>query len=140
MRGIFRWALGIGLILTAAAGRAQAPPAPRLVRILLEEYRFVPDRVTLKAGETVRLELVNTGTVTHQFRSEIFRGIDVFIRTAGFDVRSERVEVIWIRPRAAAVVEFARRTPGEYRFWCSERTDGVLHRELGMEGRFVVIP
>jgi plastocyanin len=110
------------------------------VRILLEEYRFVPGRVTLRAGETVRLELVNTGTVPHQFRSEIFRGIDVFIRTAGFDVRSERVEVIFIRPRAAAVVEFTRRTPGEYAFWCSERTDGVLHRDLGMEGRFVVVP
>ncbi len=140
MRGVCRWVLGGVVILTAVPAAGQAPPAPRLVRILLEEYRFIPERVTLRAGETVRLELVNTGTVPHQFRSEIFRGIDVFIRTAGFDVRSERVEVIVIRPRAAAVVEFTRRTPGEYAFWCSERIDGIPHRELGMEGRFVVVP
>jgi len=139
--------LGLGLTWPAAAAPAPTPtpfPAatPRTValRVIMEEYRFTPASFALRSGDVVRLEIHNQGTVTHQFRSRIFRGVDVFVRTPGFDTRSERMEVIYVRPAGTAVIEFIRRTPGEYDYWCSATTDGRRHRDLGMQGKFVVAP
>lgn len=139
MRVLVPALLILSLVLPAAAAPAAAPP-PRVIRIVMDEYSFTPATIPLKAGELVRLELVNAGTVQHQFRSDIFRGVDVYVRTPGFDTRSERMEVIYIRPRNLVTIEFARRTPGEYAFWCSERANDKRHRDLGERGKFVVSP
>ncbi len=130
----------VPLLSAAAAPAPTPPPSPRVVRIVMDEYSFTPSTVQLKAGETIRLELVNAGTVQHQFRSTIFRGVNVYVRTPGFDTRAERMEVIYIRPRVLVTLEFSRKTPGEYEFWCSERSNGKRHRDLGERGKFVVVP
>lgn len=123
---------------------AQAPPpaavqAPRLIRVTLEQYKITPAVIPLKSRERVRLQIQNVGTVVHEFRSPIFRGVNVWIRTAGFDVRMERFEVVWVRPGAVVLLEFSRRTPGEYPFYCGATTsEGRRHRDLGMIGKFVV--
>lgn len=139
MRGVVVLLI-LAFVLSAAAAAAPAPASPRVIRIVMEEYKVTPATISLKAGERIRLELVNAGTVQHQFRSDIFRGVDVYVRTPGFDTRSERMEVIYIRPRNLVTIEFARRTPGEYAYWCSERANGKRHRDLGERGKFIVTP
>jgi uncharacterized cupredoxin-like copper-binding protein len=127
--------------LLAVSMAAAAAPPPRVIRVVLEEYRITPAAIPLKAGERVRLEILNAGTMRHEFRSTVFRGVDVWVRAAAFDLRAERLEVVVIRPGASAALEFARRTPGEYPFWCgAAASDGRAHRDLGMNGRFVVTP
>jgi uncharacterized cupredoxin-like copper-binding protein len=123
------------------AGAPAAGQPIRLIRVVLEEYRITPAAITVKSGERIRLEVQNGGTVTHEFRSAIFRGIEVTVRTQGFDVLTERFEVLSVRPTWIATLEFTRRTPGEYQFWCGAITpDGKRHIDLGMVGKFVVVP
>lgn len=134
---------GIMVVIAAAVLGASAlsasAQAPRLIRVVLEEYRITPALITLKSGERVRLQIQNVGTVRHEFRSTVFRGVNVWIRTTGFDLRVERFEVAWIRPASSVLLEFARRTPGEYTFYCGATTsEGRRHRDLGMTGKFVV--
>lgn len=118
-----------------------AAQAPRVIRVVLEEYRITPAVIALKSGERVRLQIQNVGTVRHEFRSTIFRGVNVWVRTAEFDLRVERFEVMVIRPAASVLLEFARRTPGEYPFRCgATASDGRRHVDLGMTGKFVVSP
>lgn len=141
MRGALVIMLLLLPLLPASAAPAPTPAAqPRVVRIVMDEYAYHPAAVTLKAGERVRLELVNAGAIQHQFRSSLFRGVDVYVRTPGFDTRSERMEVVYLRPRTLVTLEFSRKTPGEYDYWCSERAQGKRHRDLGMRGKFVVTP
>ena len=135
MRPVF-----LAVLLLVLAFPARAAALPTTMRVAMEEYKFSPATITLKAGEPVRLELQNLGAGPHQFRARVFRGVDVWVRTPGFDARSERMEVIVVRPGATATIEFTRRTPGEYEFWCGATTDGRRHRDLGMRGRFVVTP
>lgn len=128
----------LAVVLWSAPTTAQAP---RVIRIVLEEYRITPALIPLKSGERVRLQIQNVGTAAHQFRSTIFRGVNVWVRTAGFDLRVERFEVVVVRPAASVTLDFARRTPGEYLFWCgATTTEGRRHLELGMNGKFVVSP
>ena len=135
--------LALGLTWPATAAPAPAPnPSPLQVtiRVTMEEYRFTPATIALRSGQSVRLEIQNLGTAVHQFRSRVFQGVDVYLRTPGVDLRSEDVEAIYVRPGAIATIEFVRRTTGEYDYWCSATTDGRRHRDLGMRGKFTVSP
>lgn len=128
----------IALLLGAPSAAAQAP---RVIRVVLEEYRITPAVITLKSGERIRLQIQNVGTMRHEFRSTVFRGVNVWLRTTEFDLRMERFEVVVIRPAASVTLDFARRTPGEYPFWCGATTsEGRRHVDLGMTGKFIVSP
>ena len=45
-----------------------AVPADRDVEILMTEFAFAPESVTVAAGETIRFVLTNEGVVPHEFR------------------------------------------------------------------------
>ena len=131
----------IALLAVSLGGVSAGAQPVRLVRVVLEEYRITPAVITIKSGERIRLEVQNVGTVTHEFRSRVFRGVEVMILTQGFDVRVERFELVAVRPSSIATLEFTRRTPGEYQFWCGRITsEGRRHIDLGMAGKFVVQP
>jgi uncharacterized cupredoxin-like copper-binding protein len=67
----------LGLALTDgtfAAGQAfdfghaaKASQATRTVKVTLADMSFTPNALEVKAGETVRFELANTGAVVHEF-------------------------------------------------------------------------
>ena len=46
---------------------AKASQATRTVKITLADMSFTPNALEVKAGETVRFELANTGAVVHEF-------------------------------------------------------------------------
>lgn len=46
---------------------AKAGQATRTVKVTLADMSFTPNTLEVKAGETVRFELANTGAVVHEF-------------------------------------------------------------------------
>lgn len=68
-------ALGLVLLGAALAGAPAPPPkiaqpgttdSPRVVNVILRDYRFDPTPLYLVPGETVRLNVVNGGMVEHE--------------------------------------------------------------------------
>jgi plastocyanin len=98
------------------AGRAQAPVvgAPE-VEVVARDFSFSPIEVTVPAGTTVNVLLVNEGDLLH----------DVTIPALGFSVEA--------LPGTRASASLTVTSPGRYEFICS--VPG--HREAGMEGLVV---
>src|SRR5438105_1158799 len=64
----FAIALAAGSLLLGAPAVRAEPPAP--VRLVLKDHRFAPDRITVPAGQPVRIELLNQDAATEEFDSE----------------------------------------------------------------------
>jgi plastocyanin len=124
--------LALGCILCAVfiptPSGLQAAPPPRSIPVNIGDYRFSPDRISVLPGETIRLELTNTDSLTpHNFtlQSEA-AGLAVDI-----DVSAGNTEVVEITPQA----------PGTYTFYCNKKLPFMKsHRDRGMEGTLVVGP
>lgn len=98
------------------------------VDVHLGDYRYMPDSITVKSGETVRLKLTNTDKLTpHNFTLKAEgAGLDVDV-----DVSAGKTETVDITPLA----------PGSYTFYCNKKLPFFKsHRERGMEGTLVVTP
>lgn len=107
----------LGAVLLLAGCTAHASQV-REIRINASEFKFEPSEVWVKAGETVRFVIVNTGSVDHEFESD-----------------AARIEEVTIPPgRQRAVRWTAPARPGEYSFVC----DISGHREAGMTGKIIV--
>ncbi|HET8679865.1 MAG TPA: cupredoxin domain-containing protein [bacterium] len=101
------------------AGTALPPVAGApAVSVGMEDFRFVPAEIRLKAGQRVNLQVTNRGAILH----------DLVIPALRFHAEvaaAQHTTVGFIAPRA-----------GVYEFYCS--VPG--HREAGMVGRLVVLP
>jgi uncharacterized cupredoxin-like copper-binding protein len=107
---------------TSAAGPAdtKAGGATQPVEVkATDALKFEPATITVKSGTPVRLTLVNTGALEHDWVVDSLEG--------------KRVEVD-AQPKTSASVEFTATAPGTYEFYCS--IPG--HREAGMKGSLVV--
>lgn len=116
-----------GILVLAPRG-LPAAEAVRTIPVELGDYTFVPDRITVQRGETVRLELANTDFLTpHNFSIEDTQaGLDVDV-----DIGAGETTTIEITPRA----------PGTFTFFCDKQLLFFKsHREHGMEGTLVVTP
>jgi len=110
-----------------APGLPAAPPV-RNIPVMLGDYRFMPDSITVHAGETVQLELTNTDSLTpHNFTlKDAAAGLDVDV-----DVSAGKTEVVDITPLQA----------GSYPYYCNKKLIFMKsHRERGMEGTLTVTP
>ena len=125
-----RWRLAaVGLLvwLLAACGgndggcaNTGGPPADHTVKMtMLDTMKFVPDSFTVKAGQTVCVELTNMGVLIHDF----------VIR----DGEETRVELSGGKQGLARFT--APPVPGEYEFACI--VPG--HQEAGMKGVMRVV-
>lgn len=116
-----------------------ARAAARTVTITLSDgMRFAPAALTATQGETVRLHLVNTGKLTHEFvlgtpaeieeHAEMMRRMPDMVHTDASSVR--------LAPGQAADLVWRFSVRGEFVFAC------LLpgHREAGMTGRITVAP
>lgn len=107
------WMYGPG----QGAQPASAPsPGATTARVVAREFSFSPTELTIPAGRTVNLTLVNEGDLPH----------DVTISALGFSLPAS--------PGASASGALTVTTPGRYEFFCS--VPG--HREAGMSGTLVV--
>ncbi len=83
-------ATAVAVVLTGS--RLRAEPEPRVIPITAKRFEFNPKEITLKQGETVRLQLTSED-VRHGF----------FVKPLGIDeeiVPSQATEVV-LTPRAA---------------------------------------
>ena len=69
---ILRLAAALALIASLAAGTAAAEAAGDAVTVALtlKDHRFTPDRVTVPAGQKVRIEIANQDPASEEFDSD----------------------------------------------------------------------
>ena len=100
----------------------------RSIAVKMGDYRFTPDEIAVRAGETVQLQLTNTDSLTpHNFTLKAENaGLDV-----DTDVNAGKTETVDITPLV----------PGTYKFYCNKKLlFFTSHRDRGMEGTLIVLP
>ena len=118
-----------GLLLPS---EIQANDPWRTIRIDADEYRFIPNRITLKAGEAVRIEVHNLGNEEHEFRSNLFKGPLIEILGKGVIVKGTNIHSIMVETKSKATIKWLSPEPGEYFFECR------IPSHHGMDGVFTV--
>lgn len=99
------------------AGCTEAPPETKVVAVEATEFAFQPAQIEAEPGQTLRIELVNQGQVSHNLHIE------------GSEVSTDTVQA-----DGSSVVEFTAPEQGEVRFYC--KVPG--HEQAGMTGTIVV--
>jgi cytochrome c oxidase subunit 2 len=96
MRGLALWGTGAAVAALAVglglAGGVRAAEAPKVIVVSAKRFEFTPKEITLKAGETVKLQLT-TEDVVHGF----------FVKPLGIDeviVPGKMTEVV-VTPKTA---------------------------------------
>jgi len=90
----------------------------RVVKVTAHKFMFMPDRIVVKAGEPVRLEVTSTD-VAH-----------------GMDIEGMEIDVE-LPPNETQNIEFTPEEPGTYHFHCSVYC-GEGHED--MHGTLIVVP
>jgi cytochrome c oxidase subunit 2 len=108
--------LTAALLIVAAAGLTssglRAAEEPKVIAITAKRFEFSPKEITLKQGETVRLQLT-TEDVTHGF----------FVKPLGIDED--------IAPGKTTTVDVTPKTPGRYTTIC-DHFCGAGHGNMKM--------
>lgn len=102
-------------LLSVAAGETRADAPTTTVQLQLKEHRFAPERITVPAGQRVRIELFNLDGASEEFDSS--------------DLRVERD----VTPHGKVVFEIGPLKPGTYSFM------GELHADTA-QGEIVAEP
>jgi plastocyanin len=101
----------------------------------MNEFKFIPDTLTVPAGAAITLNLNNTGALEHEYVIMVM-GSDV---TLPFDADDE-ANIYWekeLPTKESATVQFiAPSQPGTYQVVCG--TAG--HLEQGMKATLIVTP
>jgi uncharacterized cupredoxin-like copper-binding protein len=146
--------IGLALVLRPALAVPVATSPGGTVRITMGEFYFRPDTVTLKAGQEVTIELVNQGSVEHEFMvgrdvhredsrpegymHDFFQGLNVryTLDKAEFEQKPEHGTGVEVEPGGRATLTFTVPSDrvGEWEMGCF--VPG--HYEAGMKGRLVV--
>ncbi len=121
-----RFALAVTL---AGAALAHAAPAPVKIDVVMVDYEFRPDHLTLKRGVHYQLHLENHGKETHEFTAP------VFFATAKIDnpdvLNREHSEVL-MQPGDKKDLLLTPTKPGTYDLRCAD------HDWYGMVGGITV--
>ncbi len=105
------------LLLSALALPAVQASEVRTIEIRATEFSFEPDEIQVHEGETVRLKLINAGSLSHNIHLE------------GVPVETETVQ-----SGSTATVRFTAQSAGTVQFFC----DVPGHEQAGMTGRIAV--
>lgn len=124
---------GFSLIVLALMHPPAGHTNPRTtteIRIEMTEFVFRPAVVRLAAGRPVRLVLINTGQIAHQFETAFLKKAPA--RIVGGPLYAEVVglEVLGVQPGASASMTLLPTRRGRFPFACT--IEG--HAEAGMRG------
>ena len=119
-----RFALTIILVLLAFA--PLSAEEVQKVEIIVDNYSFSPDSITVEAGKPVEITLRSiASTIPHDFTIED--------ESAGLSVNHD------VRGGRDSTFTFTPETVGTYKFYCSKKGFfGASHEERGMAGTLVV--
>lgn len=120
--------LALALLLAACGGggngeepatesQPSASEGPREIRVLLQDFAFEPEDITVKSGERVKLVLVNEGSVPHDWNVDSMDLVSPVV-AAG----------------QTATFEFTAGEAGTYEAYCAEPG----HEALGMVGTIII--
>jgi cytochrome c oxidase subunit 2 len=121
----FHWRAAFGAAclvyagVTAAPAPAQQTPEPRVIEVVAKKFAFVPSRIEVAEGETVRL-VVRSGDGMH-----------------GIQIKKFNVSEEVPRGSQPVTIEFTATAVGEFEIACSEFC-GKGHEE--MRGKLIVLP
>ena len=99
------------------SGSNDNTPAARTLDIAATEFRFAPDKITVRSGERVRINFKNSGTTSHNL---ILDGLNAATQV--------------IAPGKTTTLDFTAPAAGDYNFYCS--VNG--HKDKGMRGTLTV--
>ena len=120
---------------------AAAPAAPAAggathdVNMVLEgsAYKYVPDQLTIKAGDVVRFHNVSGGPHNVSFWADSIPAGAADPLKAGMPDQMAPLEgSLLTEPNGIYTVNFAKAPAGEYKFYC------LPHLALGMKGKLTV--
>ncbi len=100
------------------AGELLDEQVAALPAVVMDDFRFVPDRLTARAGTESVIRVVNDDVETYRFTVDLL-GLDVIVPSG-----------------RTAVVRFTPTRTGTLEFYSGE--EGGEHRDLGMVGEIIV--
>ncbi|MCX6021774.1 MAG: cupredoxin domain-containing protein [Chloroflexi bacterium] len=131
------------LVLTAAlalvAGCDSAAPVQEIT-VTAKDYRYTPDKITVNAGQKVRIKFVNADTVEHDVSAAAAVQL---VQTQGSSAHAGHGDMAMgaIAPlhlhtdaNTTATIEFTPQNKGTYELFCSV----TGHKEQGMVGTVIV--
>jgi uncharacterized cupredoxin-like copper-binding protein len=121
--------LALAALPALAAARDDAPR--RTVEVDLSSFSFAPETIRLRAGEPIKLHLVNTGGGGHNFAAPQFFAA---AHVAPADAAKIAHGAIEVPGHESVDVALTAPAAGEYRLHCSH----PLHAAFGMTGEIVV--
>jgi plastocyanin len=128
----------LGLLVLAGTTAAAQPSdsgidwsQAEVVEVVMTNFKFTPETVTLQQGQPYRLRLVNQSSRGHSFASP------AFFETA--TVQSEDVAIVnrgavEVRKQQTQELRLVPRTAGTYQLKCSH----FLHAGSGMKGLIII--
>jgi uncharacterized cupredoxin-like copper-binding protein len=100
--------------------------------VTLSNFAFTPDHIVLRAGQPVRLHLVNVTSGGHDFSApQLFAASSI---DAG--ARTLHAGAVEVPPHGAVDLALTPLRPGQYDVVCTH----PLHELFGMTGRVDVVP
>ncbi len=131
------------LLLTAAlaltAGCNSAAPVQEIT-VTAKDYRYIPDKITVKAGQKVRITFINSDAVEHDVSAAAAvqvgqqQGGSHHAGHADASVGSVAPLHLHTDSNTTATIEFTPQNKGTYELFCSV----TGHKEQGMVGTIVV--
>lgn len=121
-----------------ASGAGAAPAATGAthdVNMVLEgsSYKYVPEQLTIKAGDVVRFHNVSGGPHNVSFWGDSIPSGAAEALKAGMPDQMAPLEgQLLTEPNAVYTVTFGKAPTGEYKYYC------LPHLALGMKGRITV--
>lgn len=116
-----------------------ADPKPQLRTIKVsmhDRMRFVPDRIAVKEGETVRLVVKNEGRLMHEFvigtKRELDKHAELMKKFPGME--HDEPYMVHVAPGRTGEIVWTFNRPGEFDFGCLI----AGHYDAGMVGRIKV--
>jgi plastocyanin len=113
-------------LLLALPLSARAEQAPLEITITMGDYRYAPDVIEVKHGQSIILHLTNTDSITpHNFT--------LVDQPAGLNVDTD------IGAGTSARIQLTPLQPGSYIWYCNKKLPFMKsHRDRGMQGTLVV--
>ncbi len=128
--------VAVALVLSVSPASAQEVKS---ITVVLTEYKFTPDTITLTAGEPVQLNIQNQGKADHNLSSDDLPLTNITYTRADNSTQdlSRYVSTNVLNADAlsghTSVVTFTPSTPGSFGFFSEDE------ESLGMVGKFIVV-
>ena len=115
--------LGAALVLAAACGGGGGEKADRSVAVTMHDLRFEPDRLEVKAGDTVEFVFTNSGAAEHEAvigdqKLQLSQEAGGSDSHAGGHHGSEKVPRVVLSPGRTGKLTYTFDKPGEVFIGC----------------------